>query len=144
MTNESFNGNFTDLLVQTFPHPLSKTSAYTCTSALIGGAVNDVSVNETSVRPSFRSSLASMSCGIGWTGDGATDSKYEQAAILFGQKLQDVGDGVYLNEPSGYLPNWKQDFWGSNYEKLLRIKHEWDPEKVLTCKYCVGSDEPRE
>lgn len=37
--------------------------------------------------------------------------------------------------------DWKQDYFGVNYERLLRVKHKYDPEGVFWCKPCVGWDE---
>ena len=48
--------------------------------------------------------------------------------------------GTYFNEPSEYLPNWKRDYWGGHYDRLLTIKRRWDPDNVFTCLHCVGSD----
>ena len=53
------------------------------------------------------------------------------------------GSGSYVNETDYFEPDWKRAFWGSNYEKLLAIKHKVDPTGLFTCHHCVGSDEPR-
>jgi len=53
------------------------------------------------------------------------------------------GSGSYVNETDYFEPDWKRSFWGPNYEKLLAIKHKFDPTGLFTCHHCVGSDEPR-
>lgn len=51
------------------------------------------------------------------------------------------GSGTYLNEGDFQNQNWKQDFYGSNYAKLLGIKHRYDPNKIFYATTAVGSDE---
>jgi hypothetical protein len=46
--------------------------------------------------------------------------------------------GAYINEANPFHPNWKADFFGSKYDKLLEINKEWDPEGIFWCKPCVG------
>lgn len=53
----------------------------------------------------------------------------------------DPDSGAYINEADKYEPNWQKTFWGSNYERLLQIKRKVDPEDVLWCHPCVGSEE---
>ncbi|KAF6834548.1 FAD binding domain-containing protein [Colletotrichum plurivorum] len=48
--------------------------------------------------------------------------------------------GSYLNEGSAYEKDWQRVFWGDNYDRLLRIKDEVDPEDVFWCSPCVGSE----
>ena len=48
--------------------------------------------------------------------------------------------GAYFNEAFVYEPNWQKTFWGKNYEKLARIKKRVDPQNVLWCRRCVGSE----
>ncbi|KAL2430427.1 FAD-linked oxidoreductase hmp9 [Exophiala dermatitidis] len=48
--------------------------------------------------------------------------------------------GSYMNEADRLDPDWKIDFYGSNYDKLLSIKQKYDPSSVFYCPTCVGSD----
>ena len=48
--------------------------------------------------------------------------------------------GTYINEANPYEPDWKNAFWGPNYEKLLEIKQRIDPENLMVCNRCVGAD----
>ncbi|KAF3762614.1 FAD-binding domain-containing protein [Cryphonectria parasitica EP155] len=50
------------------------------------------------------------------------------------------GSGAYMNEADFRQPDWKQDFFGANYDKLLSIKQKWDPEGLFYCDVAVGSD----
>jgi hypothetical protein len=50
--------------------------------------------------------------------------------------------GGMLNEiDPTYQGNWKDAFFGDNYEPLLSIKRKYDPEKMLYGLFAVGSDE---
>ena len=48
--------------------------------------------------------------------------------------------GAYMGESDPIEPNWQRTKFGDNYERLLRIKQEWDPSGVFWCKQCVGSE----
>ena len=48
--------------------------------------------------------------------------------------------GAYFNEADSNELDWQRSFFGDNYEKLLAVKEEIDPENVLWCKKCVGSE----
>ncbi|MCW8445337.1 FAD-dependent oxidoreductase [Fluoribacter gormanii] len=48
--------------------------------------------------------------------------------------------GTYPNEADYFIKNWQSALWGSNYPKLLHIKHKYDPENIFTCHHCVGSE----
>jgi len=51
------------------------------------------------------------------------------------------GAGSYVNETDYFEPDWQQEFWGENYEKLLRIKAKYDPDGLFFCHHCVGSEQ---
>lgn len=51
------------------------------------------------------------------------------------------GGGSYLNEANVDEPNWKDDFYGQQYEKLVKIKKTYDPRSVFYATTAVGSDE---
>jgi hypothetical protein len=48
--------------------------------------------------------------------------------------------GTYINEANPYEPDWKNAFWGPNYDKLLEIKKRVDPKNLMVCNRCVGTD----
>lgn len=50
------------------------------------------------------------------------------------------GSGTYMNEASYLNPDWKEDYYGENYEKLRAIKEEWDPSGLFYGPAVVGSD----
>lgn len=51
------------------------------------------------------------------------------------------GGGVYMNEANHLSENWKEGFYGANYDRLLAVKKIYDPESLLYARTAVGSDE---
>ena len=50
------------------------------------------------------------------------------------------GSGAYINEADFRQPNWQDDFFGVNYQKLLAIKNKWDPHHLFYATKAVGSE----
>ena len=48
--------------------------------------------------------------------------------------------GSYVNETDYFQPNWQEEFWGENYQRLSQIKSKYDPEGLFFCHHCVGSE----
>jgi hypothetical protein len=48
--------------------------------------------------------------------------------------------GAYENEGTFDNPNWRQDYYGDAYSKLLRVKTKYDAQNVLWNRPAVGSD----
>lgn len=62
--------------------------------------------------------------------------------LAVGDKLMELwpGMGAYPNEASFFQKDWKAEFWGSNYEKLEKVKREVDPDNLFQCHHCIGSE----
>ncbi|KAG7094812.1 hypothetical protein E1B28_005625 [Marasmius oreades] len=54
------------------------------------------------------------------------------------------GSGSYLNEADPNDPDFKDAFYGPNYNKLLAIKDKWDPDHILYGSIAVGGDRWRQ
>jgi len=48
--------------------------------------------------------------------------------------------GVYMNEADFRQPNFQREFFGLNYDRLLSIKKNWDPEGLFYATAAVGSE----
>ncbi len=48
--------------------------------------------------------------------------------------------GSYSNEGSYFEEDWRQQFWGSNYPRLLRVKRKYDPTNIFRVHKGVGSE----
>lgn len=115
------------------------TKGFGCTGAMIGGNMKNMTGDSTAVNPSFRTGVLSLTCGYAWQDLGDEDF-YVHKAEEVSKEIVKLGKGVYFNEPSAYLPDWKTQYWGGHYDKLLGIKQRWDPDNIFTCLHCVGSD----
>ena len=51
------------------------------------------------------------------------------------------GSGVLTELDPTYQGNWKENFYGVNYDRLLDIKHAYDPNYIMYGLFAVGSDE---
>jgi len=59
------------------------------------------------------------------------------------QNLQwwyELGSGAYFGESALVMEDWKQRYWGDNYDDLLAVKRQYDPDNLFWCHNCVGSD----
>ncbi|MEZ5239946.1 MAG: BBE domain-containing protein [Microthrixaceae bacterium] len=70
---------------------------------------------------------------------GASREKVERAFGIIREALP--GQGAYANEASYFTENWKEEFWGDNYERLLQVKRDVDPTNLFRVHHGVGSDE---
>jgi hypothetical protein len=52
-----------------------------------------------------------------------------------------LGSGVLNELDPTYKGDWKQAMYGSNYNRLLKIKHAYDPDHTMYGLFAVGSDE---
>lgn len=50
------------------------------------------------------------------------------------------GKAVYYNEQYATGEEWQRSNFGSNYDRLLRIKKAVDPRGLFNCRNCVGSE----
>ena len=48
---------------------------------------------------------------------------------------------ILVSQADPHTVNWKQDFYGSNYQKLYSIKKKYDPNHIFYAPTAVGSDE---
>jgi FAD/FMN-containing dehydrogenase len=51
------------------------------------------------------------------------------------------GAGSYLAEADYFDPNWKQSYWGPNFDRLATVKKRYDPDGLFFAHHGVGSDE---
>ena len=47
----------------------------------------------------------------------------------------------YVSESNFFEKDWQRSYWGSNYERLLAVKRQYDPDGLFFVHYGVGSDE---
>jgi len=95
---------------------------------ILGGAVTDVSDNETSVHPAMRKAIWQM------------ETFHDSMAQMLRDAVQDTGVGY--NHASKKEPDWRNAFWGKNRQLLEELKVEFDPDNRFNCWHCVGYQGP--
>lgn len=83
--------------------------------------------------------------GAGWGTRGGTTpgvcdplTPAAQAWIAeFSQALRPFVDGAYVNVPNVGMQNWETVYWGSNYDRLRRIKAKYDPSNIFQYEQSV-------
>ncbi|KAI0892366.1 FAD/FMN-containing isoamyl alcohol oxidase MreA [Annulohypoxylon nitens] len=124
------------------------------TQILLASTAQDVSINSdrkpvasNSVMPGWRNALqliileSNFRSNISWSDKQALESQLVDFAEQHIDSLVPNDTGAYLNE-ANFSPeiDWKTQFYGSNYQKLLDIKHKYDPNNVFWAATAVGSD----
>lgn len=100
----------------------------------------------TSVHPAWYTAIWSLSAGfaIAWnsTFDQRLGTLLNLTKITSASEALFPDSGSYVNEANPFTQNWKQAWWGENYDFLLETKKKYDPNNTLRCWKCVGWDEP--
>lgn len=98
------------------------------------------------VLPQWRNTTIQLQLILPWSEDPAEwpAMLLEQQRITedFVPQIQAVtpGSGNYVNEADFNQPDWKEAFFGVNYQRLLQIKNKWDSASVFYILKGVGSD----
>ncbi|KAF9109612.1 hypothetical protein BGX27_007413 [Mortierella sp. AM989] len=115
------------------------------THLIAGGEVSKGNSKETSVLPAWRNALMHIVTMTGWedTTPVAIQQLFARKLTQATQRLRDIspGSGAYFNEADANEPNWQTNFFGSNYDRLKRIKDKVDPSGLFVCRNCVGSED---
>ncbi|KAK8074893.1 FAD binding domain-containing protein, partial [Apiospora hydei] len=99
------------------------------------------------VSPAFRKSVVYATNGV--TFPPLNTRAREEALVQVNDAMEPLrklspGMGAYVNEDNPGRPDWQNEFWGENYDRLVQIKRAVDPEDVLWCHPCVGNERWRE
>ncbi|KAK3688916.1 hypothetical protein B0T22DRAFT_407656 [Podospora appendiculata] len=80
--------------------------------------------------------------GTAWTKDDAASMRAVNVKITHDwmARLRVYGPGGYLNEGDVMEPDFQDAFYGTNYDRLLKIKRQVDPTDVFWAPTAVGSD----
>ncbi|KAF5012635.1 hypothetical protein FDECE_1327 [Fusarium decemcellulare] len=99
-----------------------------------------------SLNPAWRDAVVHLIVSQSWhhsTPSSAVDEivrdvTYNKLGLL---RQLDPSSGAYLNEANVMEPDWQWSFFGPNYALLREIKEQYDPEGILWCRQCVGSED---
>jgi hypothetical protein len=100
-----------------------------------------------SVQPAWRDAIAYCNpqthSPYNW-GDLQTDMEFRRKLVneIFPAiEAATPGSGVLNELDPTYKGNWKETMYGANYDRLLEIKHAYDPNYRMYGLFAVGSDE---
>lgn len=91
----------------------------------LGGAINDVSGDATSVHPATRKSIFMITMNV---------EGYKESLSL----LTNTISGSSKNHMGALQPDWRISIWGDNYDRLLAYKKLIDPNLLLIPYKSVG------
>lgn len=104
---------------------------------------NETNPKDTSATPAWRKSIWSLGAGTAFAWNSTLSER--QSKIAHANKmtamLEEItpGSGAYTNEANPFTEDWQEAWWGEeNYQKLLAIKHKYDPYGLMNCYKCIG------
>lgn len=97
-------------------------------------SANDTPDN--AVNPGWREAMVSLLIVTPWSYKVPREAMEDTLEMITSEltpKLSELTPGgtTYLSEGDFRDPNWKENFYGANYEKLEAIKDKYDPEHIF-------------
>ncbi|KAL4953782.1 hypothetical protein BDW69DRAFT_184166 [Aspergillus filifer] len=97
------------------------------------------------VNPAWRKAVMHALSSVNWSDNSTVDyikNAREEFTYKHMQHWRDVspGAGAYLGESDRMEPDFQQSFYGSHYERLLKLKKQLDPWDLFWAKTAVGSE----
>ncbi|KAL4976032.1 hypothetical protein BDW66DRAFT_151378 [Aspergillus desertorum] len=98
------------------------------------------------VLPAWRDALYTLNMDAYFEPGASTDVILGRQALtnanqnLLKEVTRQSGGGAYTNEATFDNPDWKEDYFGLNYDTLLKVKRRHDPDHMLYGPATVGSD----
>jgi hypothetical protein len=95
--------------------------------------------------PALRNAAVTMQIGTPWNETAPWSKMVDDQFKITNQYVPQLeaatpGSGCYQNEGNFRQLNWKETFFGSNYNPLLTVKRKWDPTSFFYALKAVGSD----
>lgn len=117
--------------------------------ALLGGNYTHLRVGNqpgsNAVLPAWRDSAISVNFFLELAQDASWDviSSHQELVNKWQDQVKALSPeaGAYISEATYDNPDWKKDYFGSNYDDLLAVKNKYDPEHVLWQNTAVGNDQ---
>lgn len=108
--------------------------------ARVGNAPGD-----NAVMPAWRDTLAFINFVVLWDPAAPLEELQRKEDMMTYEKVPQLerltpGGGTYINEGDFNNPNWKVDYFGANYERLLAVKKKYDPNDLFYALPNVGND----
>jgi hypothetical protein len=99
-----------------------------------------------SVLPAWRSALVHATLTTPWSFDPSqwnnmlANQNLMTNTIMPAIEAVTPGSGAYMNEANFQQPNFQENFFGCNYNSLLKIKRKYDPSGLFWATKGVGSE----
>jgi FAD/FMN-containing dehydrogenase len=112
----------------------------------VGRPAGDSDDRGTSVHPGWYSALWHMGFNAGLHWNATYGERLQNLTALaeagrLAVELAGPDKGAYFNEASPFLDDWRESFWGPNYDFLLETKRKYDPDGILKCWKCIGFED---
>ncbi|KID64730.1 uncharacterized protein G6M90_00g112530 [Metarhizium brunneum] len=109
---------------------------------VVGPYMYGAATEGTSVQPAWRTALWEYGNPAAWTWNSTLDERLAVVRDMQRQTAELVsltpGGGTYRNEGNPFNPDWRHEYYGAPYDRLLRIKNKYDPAGLLKCWKCIG------
>ncbi|KAK2590817.1 hypothetical protein QQS21_011504 [Conoideocrella luteorostrata] len=110
-----------------------------------GGAAAKTDI-DSAINPAWRKCLTHIAFADDWNSTTSPEKikiiqdkmTNESVEIL---RVLEPDMGAYLNEADANEKNFQKSFWGSNYEKLYKVKQELDADNLFIARKGVGSED---
>ncbi|KAF2748158.1 FAD/FMN-containing isoamyl alcohol oxidase-like protein MreA [Sporormia fimetaria CBS 119925] len=106
---------------------------------------NAVPNPDNAIHPTWRNASSFVITNTGMTGQESWEQKQyfqDVQTNIIGKALREAAPygAAYVNEGDLNEPDWQTAYWGSNYERLLKIRKKWDPEGVFYTEVTPGTE----
>lgn len=112
---------------------------------VVGPVLYKYTEGSTSAAPAWREAVWELGSGASWAWNSTLPTRIQKIAAIQNMTaaIEGItpGSGAYSNEANPFTINWREAWWGDNYEELVRIKHRYDPHGLLSCWKCIGWEE---
>ncbi|KAI0191910.1 FAD binding domain protein [Astrocystis sublimbata] len=141
--NPDSNAKLIDVLRTSVNADLDFTTGGVALNAAHSVAGNSPSSN--AVLPQWRDTILTILAFSPWDYKGTFQSNVDAESFLIdvivpALKALAPEGGAYLNEANRRQADWKESFYGVNYERLISIKKAHDPDDLFFGPTAVGSD----
>lgn len=104
---------------------------------------------DSATNPAWRDTLVHITLSRSWPTDGSVSFEVQDAIMANITEVEvpkfkalQPNTGAYLNEADANEADFQISFWGKeNYERLYRVKQEWDPSGLFISRRSVGSED---
>ncbi|KAI0437787.1 isoamyl alcohol oxidase [Xylaria telfairii] len=101
--------------------------------------------DQNSILSSWRDAALNVILSTPWPNGANLNDMHKQASTMTQTCVPALSRlapeaGAYLNEADPNQPDWKEAFYGTNYERLLAVKKRYDPHHLFYGPTTVGSD----